>query len=337
MGYWKDKLIQIEEDTWRLRVTQLQTVLSAFNDTCSFSVEQTDGTTVRVKAHRVYGTVEVETTRPAHLNLEQIDTMVQLGWTPPEPPTFPDLRRTITNGDLHEHAAAIANTLQQVYGIRGHETWLVDPPEFSHTQHDLAPVQSTTAHETAAILYTLRHGTGITLAAAIARDTITFADCLAAGLSRADRFAELAMLYRPDCPVTFLRNSAPPLAVLRDTNLPLATAHALLAADPSALEIRLLSTRTDIDKALLAKAAVRGHRLATWYGRRGGPYLPSPAMPVSRLRELADRHEDEAAAMLRHPNAPKKSSSASCSPAARTSATRPWPQPRTGTSPSTPP
>ena len=63
--------------------------------------------------------------------------------------------------------------------------------------------------------------------------------CSRPGCPREDRLAELAMLYREDCPVDFLRESRFQWEVMRDPALPVATARAradgeaLGAGDPS--------------------------------------------------------------------------------------------------------
>ena len=157
--------------------------------------------------------------------------------------------------DLHEVAVTIARTFEEVYGVRGDETWVLSPPEFGQSDAGLAH-RSTSPH-------TRRHNRissgsstrppGLRWRAVVASESVTFDDCLAAGLPRGERIAEMAMLYRDDCPVTFLRSSAFHMNVLRDPKLPLKTARAVLAARPSSYEISALSKRTDISVEVLRR------------------------------------------------------------------------------------
>ena len=125
--------------------------------------------------------------------------------------------------------------------------------EFGQSDAGLAPLDLPAHEETQQDLLRLHEASGITLASVVASESVTFDDCLAAGLPRGERIAEMAMLYRDDCPVTFLRSSAFHMNVLRDPKLPLKTARAVLAARPSSYEISALSKRTDISVEVLRR------------------------------------------------------------------------------------
>lgn len=313
MGYWQNRLIEMQDEGWRVRIGQIQTVLSYFGSICSVSIQRHDGVTVYVQARRVDDALEVEAIgntylpEPARLSHEQVAAMGRLGWTAPEPPCSPNFTRIVASGaDLHQVAFTIARTFEEVYGVRGDETWVVSPPEFGQVGAGLEPLDVPLHGETHEDdpFRLLREASGVALAAVVASDTVTFDDCLAAGLPRGERIAEMAMLYREDCPVAFLRSSAFHMSVLRDPKLPLNTARAVLAARPTSYEISRLSKRTDIPSEALRRAADRGHRLARARGESGEDYLRLDCVPPQRLTQLADEQDGEAIGMLRHPRCP---------------------------------
>lgn len=315
MGYWQNKLIEEQEEAWEVRVGQIETVLTYFGGVCSVSVERADGVTVYVQARRVPDAVEVEAIgntylpEPARLTDAGIEVMKSLGWTAPELPETPNFTRTVAEGaDLHALAVVVGRTFQEVYGVRGHETWVVSPPEFGQVEAGLEPFEildpDTEVGEVVDVHQVLREGSGVELAAVVASAEVSFEDCLAAGLPRGERIAEMAMLYRADCPVEFLRKSAFHLNVLADPQLPLATARAVLAARPTAYEIAKLSNRRDIARDVLLRAAAWGHRLARARGVSGGDYLRLDCVPPQRLTEVADQQDGEAAGLLRNPRCP---------------------------------
>lgn len=314
MGHWKNKLIEMQDEAWQARVGQLQTVLSYFGALCSVSVDRADGVTVYVQAQRVDGGLEIETVgntylpEGAQLGEDAVAAMGRLGWDAPEPPVAPNFKRMVAGGaDLHQLAVAIARTFKEVYGVRGDETWVVSPPEFGQVGAGLEPLEILDPDdgEDQNRIRVLREGFGVPLAAAVASDAVTFEDCLAAGLPRGDRIAEMAMLYRADCPVEFLRKSSFHMNVLADPQLPLATARAVLAARPTAYEIIKLGRRPDIPREALLRAANRGHWLARVRGESGGGYLRLDCIPPQQLAEIAEQQDGEAVGMLGNPQCPE--------------------------------
>lgn len=155
------------------------------------------------------------------------------------------------------------------------------------------------------LLETLRTASGARLAAVVASPLVTFAELLEAGLPRDDRLAELAMLYREDCPAEFLRESRFHREVLSDPALPVATARALLEAKPSAWEIRALSGRKDLTSKELQLAAVKGRARARWQGKSGGDYAALRCLPAGWLELTANGVDDEIIGILRNPNCPE--------------------------------
>lgn len=314
MEYWQNRQIEMQDEGWRVRIGQIQTVLSYFGSVCSVSVQQHDGVTVYVQARRVDDELEVEAVgntylpESARLSREQAAAMGRLGWTAPEPPDSPNFTRIVGKAaDLHQAAVIIARTFEEVYGVRGDETWVVSPPEFGQADAVLERLDVLALDDEAPEdpFRLLREASGIALAAVVVSDAVTFDDCLAAGLPRGERIAEMAMVYREDCPVEFLRNSAFHMNVLRDPKLPLKTARAVLTARPAAYEISRLSKRTDIPIDELRRAADRGHRLARARGESGGDYLRLDCVHPQRLTQVADQQDGEAIGMLRHPRCPE--------------------------------
>jgi hypothetical protein len=151
----------------------------------------------------------------------------------------------------------------------------------------------------------LRVGWGVELVVLISGSAFTWEELIAADLPRGDKQAELAMLFRPDCPVEFLRASSFHLVVLADPMLPIAAARKVLKADPAAYEISKLARRGDLSRLELAAAATHGLRRARWYGRRADSYLALDQMPPARLQGFADQHDVEASGMLRHRRCPE--------------------------------
>ena len=132
-----------------------------------------------------------------------------------------------------------------------------------------------------------------------------FDDLLALGLPRGDQLAELAMLYRLDCAPAFLRMSSFHLDVLRSANLPVEVALAVLATNPSAYEIKILSARADIPAEILSEAARTGYARGR-NGRQRGSYLELAVMPTEVLVEAANEIDVEAARALGHPACPEE-------------------------------
>lgn len=155
------------------------------------------------------------------------------------------------------------------------------------------------------LLETLRTASGARLATAVASPLVTFAELLQAGLPGEDRLAELAMLYRDDCPVSFLRGSRFRDEVMEDPAMPVATARAVLEAKPSAAEIRTLSARKDLSSKELQLAAVRGRALARWRGGGGGEYSALRCLPAGWLELASNLGDDEIIGILRNPNCPE--------------------------------
>jgi hypothetical protein len=315
MGNWQTWQIEMQDERWRVRIGQIQTMLSYFGSVCSVSIERHDGVTVYVQAQRLDEGLEIGAIgngylpERAKLSDEQVALLGRLGWSAPEPPASSNFTRTVaTDEDLHEVAAGIACTLEAVYGVRGDETWVVSPPEFGQAGAGLEPFEilqpDEEQHEDNDPIRLLREASGAALAVAVASDAITFDDCLAAGLPRGERIAEMAMLYREDCPVEFLRKSAFHPTVLDDPQLPLATARAVLAARPASYELSRLGRRADIPREELLRAADRGHRLARGRGESGGDYLRLDFVPPRRLAALADQQEGEAVGILRNRRCP---------------------------------
>ena len=239
--------------------------------------------------------------------------MQRLGWNPPAPES-PNFTRFAPEGaDLHELATTIAATLQQVYGVRGDETWVVSPPEFAQRQAGLEALDIVDPSEdddqgetqTEQVLRTLREGSGIELAVAVSSSEVTFEDCLAAGLPRGERLAEMAMLYRHDCPLEFLRKSAFHREALGDPQLPLTTARKVLATRPTPSELSTLARRGDIAAEVLGRAALRGHRIARARGESGGAYLRLASVPPQQLTRIADQQDDETVGLLRNDGCPE--------------------------------
>lgn len=270
--------------------------------------------TVYAQAQRVGEDLEIEAISnsylpsAARLGDAEVAAMCRLGWSAPEAPDAPNFTRTAAEGaDLHRLAVAIACTFWEVYAVRGDETWTVNPPEFAHLAAGLDPFEVLDPVEVKGgdPLCVLREGSGVALAVVVASDAVTFNDCLAAGLPRGDRIAEMAMLYRQDCSVEFLRASSFHLNVLRDPQPPLTTARALLAARPRAYEISKLNRRADVPHEALVRAAIRGYRQARARGESGGDYLRLDCVPPQRLTEVAAQQDGEAMGMLRHSQCPE--------------------------------
>lgn len=155
------------------------------------------------------------------------------------------------------------------------------------------------------LLETLATASGAALAAAVASPLVTFARLLEARLPREDRLAELAMLYREDCPVEFLRGSRFQWEVLSDPALPVTTARAVLEAQPSATEIRSLSKRKDLSSKELQLAAVRGRQRARWQGKDGGEYAALRCLPEGWLELASNGVDSEIVGILRNPHCPE--------------------------------
>lgn len=146
---------------------------------------------------------------------------------------------------------------------------------------------------------------GAELAAAAGSPLVTFEELVEAGLPREDRLAELAMLYREDCPVQFLRESRFRLEVFRDPALPVTTARAVLEAQPAALEISLLSKRKDLSSKELQLAAVKGRARSRWQGKDGGDYAALRCLPAGWLELASNGVDAEIIGILRNPNCPE--------------------------------
>lgn len=158
----------------------------------------------------------------------------------------------------------------------------------------------------AALTAALVATTGPALAVAVSSALVTFAELVEAGLPRGDRHAELAMLYREDCPVDFLRGSRFSYDAMRDPALPLATARALLRSRPSAMEIRLLSRRTDLPSKALQLAAVTGRARARARGQDGADYSALACLPAGWLELTSNGVDAEIVGILRNPNCPEE-------------------------------
>ena len=258
------------------------------------------------------------------LTAAQEARMVELGWTAPDGTATPNFARFLAEDvDLHTFAVEVARTFAEVYGVRADAEWVVSPPEFGNLDAGLTPfevleldgaAERETRDDDAAVsaedliatrMRILREGSGAELIAVIESNAVTWQDLLDAGLPHGDKRAELVMLYRDDCPVEFLRKSRFHLEVLTDPAVPVGTAEAILAAEPSALEIEKLARRRDLARLELARAAVRGAKLANWRGRTGSLFLRLSTFPTRLLEELADIQEADAAGMLRHPRCPE--------------------------------
>lgn len=155
------------------------------------------------------------------------------------------------------------------------------------------------------LLETLGTASGAALAAAVASALVTFAELLEAGLPRGDRLAELAMLYRDDCPVGFLRESRFQWEAMRDPALPVTTARAVLAAQPSAMEFSSLSKRKDLSSKEVQLAAVKGRQRARWQGKDGGDYAALRCLPAGWLELASNGVDSEIIGILRNPNCPE--------------------------------
>lgn len=208
MGHRQSETEGGQHAAWDVLVGQIQTVLSYFGTVCSLSVDRQDGVTVYVQAERIEDGLELEAIGDIYLPLaarltdRQVREMGRLGWVAPNIPDSPNFTRTVGEGaDLHAVAVDLARTLQQVYGVRGDDTWMVSPPEFAQAGTGLEPDPVEAESETCHYVRHFRESSGVALAAAVASEAVTFEDCVAAGLPRGDRLAELVMLYRPDCPV----------------------------------------------------------------------------------------------------------------------------------------
>lgn len=156
------------------------------------------------------------------------------------------------------------------------------------------------------VLDALRTASGPELAAAAGSSLVSWTELLEAGLPREDRFAELAMLYREDCPVEFLRMSRFKLEALKDPALPLTTARAVLEATPTALDISVLSQRKDLQHKELHTAAVRGRAVERWRGRSGGEYAALPCLRAGWLDLASNTVDDEIVGILRNPHCPEE-------------------------------
>lgn len=53
-----DRQIEMQDETWRVRIGQIQTVLSYFGSVCSVSIGRHDGIMVYVQAQRLEGSLE---------------------------------------------------------------------------------------------------------------------------------------------------------------------------------------------------------------------------------------------------------------------------------------
>ncbi len=155
------------------------------------------------------------------------------------------------------------------------------------------------------LLEALGTASGAELAAAAASPLVTFDELLEACLPREDRVAELAMLYRKDCPVHFLRDSRFHLEVLCDPALPVTNARALLEARPRAMEISLLSKRKDLSSKELQLAAVNGRDRSRWQGKDGGDYAALRCLPAGWLELASNGVDAEIMGILRNPNCPE--------------------------------
>ena len=148
----------------------------------------------------------------------------------------------------------------------------------------------------------LNAGKGVARIRAVMSDLVRFDELLAAGLPDGDRLVELAMLYRKDCPVEFLRESRFQWEVMRDCALPVTTARAVLESKPSALEINALSKRKDLTSKELQLAAVKGRARARWSGKSGGDYAALRCLPAGWLELTSNGVADEIVGILRNPN-----------------------------------
>jgi hypothetical protein len=306
---------ELTEDPWQVRVGQIETVLTFFGGVCSVSVERPDGDTVYVQAQRVDGGLEVEMTGSTYLDapLDELaeEAMVLAGWVPPAPPVSPNFRRFVGEGDdLGSLAAIIAKCFHAVYGVEAEADWVVSPPEFGNQGAGLAPLEVLDLDDEASpmpsVAQLLREASGATLAAVASRDDITWQDLVEAGLPRGDRLAELAMLYRSDCPVEFLRKSPFHMNVLSDLALPASTAQAVAAADPSPWELRKLAKRGDVPRSTLVTGALRGAKLSHWRGRSARFYLSLGLIPPAKLLELSRQQDEDTVGMLRHAGCPEE-------------------------------
>lgn len=305
---------ELAEDPWQVRIGQIETVLTYFGGLCSVSVERPEGDTVYVQAQRIDGGLEIEMTGSTYLaaplTKEAVDAMVLAGWVAPTPPASPNFTRFVRDGeDLGSLAAIIAKTFHAVYGVAAEADWVVSPPEFGNEGAGLAPFEVLDADEAEMqpdVSQVLREASGVALAAVVASDDVTWQDLIEAGLPRGDRLAELAMLYRSDCPVEFLRKSTFHLAVLGDAALPTATAQAVAAADPQPWELRKLAKRGDVGRAALVAGALRGAKLANWRGRSARFYLSFGLIPPAKLLELSRQQDEDTVGMLRHPRCPEE-------------------------------
>lgn len=140
---------------------------------------------------------------------------------------------------------------------------------------------------------------------AVMSELLRFEELVAAGLPDGDRLVELAMLYRKDCPVDFLRESRFQWEVMNDPALPVTTARAVLAANPTAAEIRQLSRRKDLTSKELQLAAVKGRARARWQGKSGADFAALRCLPGGWVELTANGVDDEIVGLLRNPNCPE--------------------------------
>lgn len=158
----------------------------------------------------------------------------------------------------------------------------------------------------AALDTALAQASGPALAVAVSSALVTFAELVEVGLPRGDRHAELAMLYRADCSVDFLRSSRFTFDVLRDPALPLTTARAVLKSSPSALEIRILSRRKDIPSRAFQLAAETSRARARARGQDGADYAALACLPAGWLELAAKSVDADIVNILRNPNCPEE-------------------------------
>lgn len=306
---------RMQSHAWEVRVGQIESVLTFFGTLCSISIEIPATATcpaheVYVQARRDEGGLEVEIIgnqylpEAARLDAGRISDLTVLGWREPGDDTPNFSRFVATEADLGELARTVAGSLRRL-GVRPDLEWSVSPPELGNQPGGLAGMEVIDPDDRDAEEQVLREGAGAALVSLIAGDTFTWAELIAAGLPRSDKQAELAMLFRPDCDVAFLRASSFHRDVISDPMLPVEVARAVLADQPTAYELRELSRRPDLSRADIAAAAAHSLRLARWHGRPAERFLSLSALPASRLTEVADQHDSEAVGMLRHPRCPE--------------------------------
>lgn len=168
----------------------------------------------------------------------------------------------------------------------------------------ISPKAARSAARSATPTAALKGKAGPGLAAAVADPGLRFADLVEAGLPGGDAHAELAMLYRHDCPAGFLRRSQFTLQALRDPALPVVTARRLLASKPSPLEIQILGRRKDLTSKELQLAAVTGRDNAPDSARRAA-YAALSCLPAGWVELACNGIDAEILGMLRNPNCPE--------------------------------